>query len=190
MDHYTYVSLVAKAIDAIEKLRMQREAIEAEIMKQEQFIAATANFLPKEERELIVDRLKTIHVLHRVRQSGLTSAVRVVLSSTEAWMTAAQVRDRLISRGFDFSSYSSNPLASVATTLKRMKFEEVETGTTKDGVITYRWKDDEELAKAMAVKQALDDRKKMALSERIVTNQRPKSIHGPIGAILREEVKK
>jgi hypothetical protein len=71
-----------------------------------------------------------------------------------------------------------------------MKFEEVETGSTKDGVIAYRWKDDEELAKAMAVKQALDDRKKMALSERIVTNQRPKSIDGPIGTILREEVKK
>jgi hypothetical protein len=133
MDHYTYVSLVAKAIDAIEKLRMQREAIEAEIMKQEQFIAATANFLPKEERELIVDRLKTIHVLHRVRQSGLTSAVRVVLSSTEAWMTAAQVRDRLMWGGNKFKPVGDLRLSSWDLqfgSLSRALFASLLVGTT------------------------------------------------------------
>ena len=190
IDHYTYISLVTNAIEAIENLRTQREAIDAEIMKQEQFISATATFLPTEERELIVDRLKTIHALHRVHQSGLTEAVRAVLSSTRDWMTAAQVRDHLISRGFDFSFYTSNPLASASTTLKRMKFEEVETGTTNDEVTIYRWKDDERLAKAETLKQALNSKKEMALSERIGTNQLPKSGDGHVEGDLREEMKK
>jgi hypothetical protein len=40
--------------------------------------------------------------------------------------------------GFDFSSYKSSPLASISTTLKRFKPEDVETAEI-DGVAAYRW---------------------------------------------------
>jgi hypothetical protein len=56
------------------------------------------------------------------------------------WLTATNVRDHLVGLGFDFSGYSTNPLASVSTTLRRMKPEEVETTTVDGGVTAYQWK--------------------------------------------------
>jgi hypothetical protein len=72
-------------------------------------------------------------------EAGLTEAIRSVLKKNyRQWLTVTQVRDRLESAGFDFSSYKSSPLASISTTLKRFKAEDVETAEI-DGVAAYRW---------------------------------------------------
>jgi hypothetical protein len=140
MDTMDYFELVTNAFEKVEALQKQRETLDAEIMKLEQFISATANFLPDDQRDLMMKRMQVTQDLQRVRDSGLTEAVRIVLAAAEDWLTVAQVRDRLMTLGFDFSLYSTNPLASISTTLRRMKPEEVETRTTNDGVMAYRWK--------------------------------------------------
>ena len=113
--------------------------MDIEIAKQEQFVYATANFLPDETRQLATEKIRLIQDLTRVRDAGLTDAVRAVLAAEGGWLTATQMRDRLNSYQFDFGSYMTNPLASVSTTLRRMKPEDVEIGT-RDGVTAYRWK--------------------------------------------------
>jgi hypothetical protein len=140
MDTATYVGLLSQAFNRLEELQRQRESLDAEIMKLEQFISATANLLPDDQRDLAMRRMETMRELQRVRDSGLTEAIQIVLKSAGDWLTTAQVRDKLISLGFDFSLYSTNPLSSISTILRRMKSEELETRTTNDGATAYRWK--------------------------------------------------
>lgn len=149
MDTPNYLALVRNAFEKIDELQTRRESLDAEIMKLEQFISATANFLPDDQRELIMDRLQSGQDLQRVRDSGLTESVRTVLAKEADWMTTTQVRDKLIALGFDFSLYTSNALASVSTTLRRLKPEEVQSKSNADGVTVFRWKED--------VKQAWKD---------------------------------
>ncbi len=69
----------------------------------------------------------------------LTECCRDILRQKGDWMTAVQVRDALFAAGFDFSSYTSNPLSSIHTTLKRMVPNELETETRAEGQV-YRSK--------------------------------------------------
>src|SRR5207253_3001518 len=62
---------------------------------------------------------------------------KVLQNAAANWLTAAQVRDRLVNSGFDLTLYASNPLASVSTTLRRMKPQEVESSEI-EGVAAYR----------------------------------------------------
>ncbi len=74
----------------------------------------------------------------KMRESSLKDAIYSVLCSAfPKYLTASDVRDRLRANGFDFSGYSSNELASVSTTLRRFKPEEVEN-TTIEEVAAYR----------------------------------------------------
>jgi hypothetical protein len=158
-DKSEYIALANAAIERIEKLYEQRETIDAEVMKQEQFASAIANFLPDYERSLVIRRIENIQALQRVRDSGLTDSVRIVLGNAEDWLTTTQVRDRLLALGFDFSLYSTNPLASVSTTLRRMKPDDVEMKTNQDGITIYRWKDNRTAKKLAAMQQALANRR-------------------------------
>src|SRR5262249_30273560 len=77
------------------------------------------------------------------QMGGLTEAVKDALklaTISRGFVTATQVRDHLLKAGFDFSRYSSNPLASVNTTLRRFKADEIETSETESGVTCYRWR--------------------------------------------------
>lgn len=134
-----YIALILNAFKKIEELQAKRDKLDAEMVKQEQFISATANFLPDNERDVVMDRMRSGQTLQKIRESGLTDAIRIVLKKATESLTTAQVRDRLIQLGFDFAFYSTNPLASISTTLRRMKDEDVETRITGDGVATYRW---------------------------------------------------
>jgi hypothetical protein len=140
----------------LKRLHDQRLATDGEILKSEQFISATANLLPESDRTLILDALETLQELYRLREVGLTDAIRGILKSSPGqWFTAANVRDRLIALGFDFSGYTANPLASVSTTLRRAKSEEMETTNVDGGVTAYRWNDTaHSTAKMAAMKQA------------------------------------
>jgi hypothetical protein len=148
MDSKHYSALAMDAFAKLEKLQQERESIEAEAMKLEQLIAATANMLPDDTREKVMLRLTTLRELFRRRDVGLTDAIRTILRKAAGdCLTATNVRDRLISFGFDFTDYSTNPLASISTTLRRMKPEEVETTTVDGGVAAYRW-----VSKSLAVR--------------------------------------
>ena len=141
MDASDYLTLVNDAFEKLEKFQRDRESIEAETMKLEQLIAATANMLPDDIKSVVMGRMRNLQKLSQLRDVGLTDAIRAILRQAAGdWLTVTNVRDRLINLGFNFSNYSTNPLASVSTTLRRMKPEEVETATVDGGVAAYRWK--------------------------------------------------
>jgi hypothetical protein len=141
MDDAHYLTLIHDAIAKLEKLQRDRESIEAEVMKLEQLIAAAANMLPDDTKDAAMQWMSNLRELSRLRDVGLTDAIRRVLRQRAGdWLTATNVRDRLFSLGFDFTAYSTNPLASISTTLRRMKPEEVDTTTVDGGVVAYRWK--------------------------------------------------
>jgi hypothetical protein len=68
----------------------------------------------------------------------LTECCRDILRKKQDWMSPVQIREALLAAGFDFSNYTSNPLSSIHTTLKRMVPEELLTETRPDGQV-YRW---------------------------------------------------
>ena len=151
-----YFHLGDEALNKLEGLLRQRESLETEIMKVEQFVAAPANTLSGEHKDALLRRLSLTQELFRLREVGLTDAIRGILriSGTD-WLTVTQVRDRMVSLGFDFSTYSSNPLASVSAVLRRFPPEEVER-TTIDGVAAFRWKEGEaSAAKWAAIQRGL-----------------------------------
>lgn len=69
----------------------------------------------------------------------LSECCRDILRAKKDWMSPVEVREALMAAGFDFSNYTSNPLSSIHTTLKRMVPEELENETRADGQV-YRWK--------------------------------------------------
>jgi hypothetical protein len=69
----------------------------------------------------------------------LSECCRDILRQKEDWMSPVEIREALMAAGFDFSSYTSNPLSSIHTTLKRLVPEELETETRPEGQV-YRWK--------------------------------------------------
>jgi ABC-type transporter Mla subunit MlaD len=77
----------------------------------------------------------------------LSECCRDILRKKGDWMSAVQVREALNAAGFDFSSYTSNPLSSIHTTLKRLAQDELQTTTRAEGQV-YRWNKDEMDARA------------------------------------------
>jgi hypothetical protein len=135
-----YKTILYESLDRYAKLDREREAIEIEIDKLDEFIKATMNLLPEEDRAEFAKLVTAAATIRVNRLSSLTEAIRRILRevSDKRYLTAAEVRDRLVSAGFDFSEYISNPLSSVSTTLRRMKPAEVETAEIQ-GVAGYRW---------------------------------------------------
>jgi hypothetical protein len=119
----------------------EREKLEVEAAKLRQFIMATINMLPDEDRDAFLKAFQSINDSTRASEASLKDACFKILQDARPnWLTAAIVRDRLVGTGFDFSSYMSNPLASVSTTLRRFKPEQVEE-TSLEGATAWRAKD-------------------------------------------------
>ena len=120
-----YVSLIA-----------ERKQTELKLAQKEQFIRATINMLPEEDRECWAVLLEAMSDDEEV---GLSDAIRGVLRATpKKYHTATEVKNALTQGGFDFSRYTSNPLSSVHAALKRLKADEVETEKI-EGVMAWRW---------------------------------------------------
>lgn len=130
-----YKTMLEQSFDDFTRLIKEREELELKIAKLHQFMKATANMLSDEDRVVFiatVDQLAGDAV-------GLTNTVRNALKAAAPnWLTAPDVRDQLLTSGFDFSGYTSNPLASIHAVLKRLKPSDVET-TSIEGVAAYRW---------------------------------------------------
>jgi hypothetical protein len=133
MDYRTL--LEEKFIELGEKLAA-RDGLDLEIAKLHQFVRATLRMLPDQEQDAFERRLDQ----YEFRSVGLTDAVRNALRSApeDAWTTGPALRQRLIESGFDFTGYTSNPLASIHAIAKRFKPSEVKTQII-DGVRAFRW---------------------------------------------------
>jgi len=139
MNEQDYTNALRDAFTKVMTLSTEREQIDIQLAKLKQYIFATINMLPDEKRDEWLQAFEDTGRAVESMTASLTEAIkRVLQDSPKQWLTVAQVRDRLKSRGFDFSLYASNPLSSVSTTLRRMKPREVET-TEIEGVTSYRW---------------------------------------------------
>jgi hypothetical protein len=134
-----YIQIVRDALKRLLAIEQQQEELAVEENKLHHFIAATVPMLPKQARTELSSWLKEEQKRRAAQQESLTQAIRKVLESNpKRWSTVAHVRDLLIQSGFDFSTYTSNPLASVSTTLKRMATKEhVIAEDIVDGVAAY-----------------------------------------------------
>lgn len=138
MNDTDYKTIIKNTLSRLAEIVRQREELDNEGAKLRQFLMATINMLPDEEREGFAQLLDTLARGLQASEEGLKEACLRVLRESKQWLTATQVRDRLRTSGFNFDDYQSNPLASISTTLRRMKPEEVETSEA-DGVAAYRF---------------------------------------------------
>jgi hypothetical protein len=70
----------------------------------------------------------------------LTDCCRDILRQSNRPMSALQVRQSLQAAGFDFSKYTSNPLSSIHTTLKRLAATDAVETLEEGDTTLYRWK--------------------------------------------------
>jgi hypothetical protein len=133
-----FVDGLARSIERFQSLGEQRKQIDVEMAKLRQYMSATIDLLVGETREAwgsIVDSV--VDGSDVLASSTLTEAIKKVLHANfPNWLTVAKARDQLVAGGFDFSSYKSNELASVSTTLRRLK-DEMEVRQA-DGTTEYR----------------------------------------------------
>jgi hypothetical protein len=137
MTEINYNLLLEQAFKDFGQLCRERQETEWKLAQKEQFIRATINMLSDEEKrawEASLDELSSEPVT-------LSDAIRKALQSTpNKFHTATQVRDALAKAKFDFSQYTTNPLSSIHSALKRLKPEEVQTEKI-DGVLAWKWRE-------------------------------------------------
>jgi hypothetical protein len=140
MNDTDYKAVLDTSLEQLGTALQRGRELEVEIDKLKQFIYATMNMLPDEDRACFLTKLDQLAFDEDIRSVGLKEAiVRILSGQPKKWFTATHMRDALLESGFDFRNYTANPLASISTTLKRMKTNEVENATN-EGVAAYRWK--------------------------------------------------
>ena len=142
MNDTDYKALLNDTLRKMMAVREETERLDIEAAKLRQFFFATLNMLPEDDRGTFIEILREVAEGRNIREGSLKDGIVAILrEAAPEYLTVADVRDRLNESGFDFSHYTANPLASVSTTLKRMKPEEVES-TSIEGVTAYRAKPD------------------------------------------------
>jgi hypothetical protein len=142
MNDIDYKAVLNDTLRKITAIREETERLDIEAARLRQLFFAVLNMLPEDERGTFMEILRELAEGMNVREGSLKDAIVAILREvTPKYLTVADVRDRLNESGFDFSHYTANPLASVSTTLKRMKPEEIES-TSIEGVTAYRAKSD------------------------------------------------
>jgi len=142
MNDTDYKAVLTDTLRKMVAVREETERLDMEAAKLRQFFFATLNMLPEDDRAQYIAVFREAGEGLNVREGSLKDAIVAILrEGIPKYLTVADVRDRLNKSGFDFSHYTANPLASVSTTLKRMKPEEVESMNI-EGVTAYRAKTD------------------------------------------------
>jgi hypothetical protein len=129
-----YLKIFTEHLAKLGTLTTQRQDIEREIEKVTQMLSACYNMLSEDQQRTWSDTFTLAIEFQKREEMGLTEAIRNILQSNpRQWFTPIQIRDRLQELGFDFSGYTSNPLSSVHSVLKRFKPEEVRTSDGIEG---------------------------------------------------------
>jgi hypothetical protein len=138
MNETDYKVALSNTLHRLAEIQQERERLDVEASKLRQFFAATLNMLPDENRQSYIEAFAEADKAFANRETGLKDAIRNILKKARPrYLTAVMVRDHLQQSGFDFSGYTSNALASVSTTLRRLKAEEAEV-TSIEGVTAWR----------------------------------------------------
>ena len=122
MTESDYQEVLAKSLQEFRELYQEREVIDAKLVKLRQFISVTLNMVPEKEQPKWTKEIKETIDKLVTRSASLTDSVRRVFEDHPVYgFTASAIRGMLMEAGFDFTSYTSNPLSSISTTLRRME---------------------------------------------------------------------
>jgi hypothetical protein len=139
MTDQDYERLLEETLEKMFRLNERMEQEENELLRLKQFAYATGNMVSDEAKVRISEKYLDLLAKLQGRDSSLTDSIRTALQSVyPKWQTAAKVKALLLERGFDFSSYSSNPLSSISTALRRLKETEQIESHDFDGVAAFR----------------------------------------------------
>lgn len=141
--------------EQVDKLEARAEEVDRKLQGIQQTLQGFSLYANAQEAPTALTKKTTVNLaemLGRIRESmiaveipgpdvakTLSECCRDILRQKGDWMSAIQVRDSLMASGFNFSNYTSNPLSSIHTTLRRLAQEELET-ESRDGSQVYRWK--------------------------------------------------
>ena len=141
MENTNYVKQFEWLLLEIKRLRDERDAINFDFLKVIRLLEVTASMLPDADVDFVQTTDAIMMRLNR-ESIGLTEAVQIVLRRSPGTIFAPpQVRKELERNGFSFVGYRSNPLTSIASTLKRLHGEgTVSLLTSSGGKKGYRWK--------------------------------------------------
>jgi hypothetical protein len=139
MTESEYEKLIRNSLQRFLDLNKKREAIDVELVKLRQFMYATLNMVPDTERERWETDIAAAVRKATANTTSLADSVRRVFEShPNIGYTISGIREALVESGFDFSSYVSNPLSSISTTLRRMADTgELETRDSEAGVLYF-----------------------------------------------------
>jgi hypothetical protein len=132
-----YLQMLRQLVAERDSWQQRREEADRQTLRLYALIRATAKMLPPEQRtegELLLDQIDQ-------RPPGLMTGIRLCLSDPKhGWLTPVEIRNYLFEIRFGLENYTSNPLVSIHTTLKRMVPNEVEVKELPDGGKAYRLK--------------------------------------------------
>lgn len=132
-----FVDGLLKSIERFQFLAEQNKRNTGEMLRLRQYMTATVNLLNEEGREVWETLVDSVLEEADASVATLTEAIKKILQiNYPDFMSVAKVRDELVATGFDFSSYKSNELASVSTTMRRIQ-PELETRDNA-GTAEYR----------------------------------------------------
>jgi hypothetical protein len=129
-----YYATIADSASQLVRLDKERKRIEREAQNHRELIVASIKMLPDEEQGRFLRILGDAVITRKVR---LTDAIREALSTSD-WLTASEVKTRIERRGFDFSAFTTNPVSSIYSILKRDKAVDSQAG--ESGTAVFRLK--------------------------------------------------
>jgi hypothetical protein len=135
MTESDYEQLIRNSLQRFRTLYEKREEIDVELVKLRQFMYATLNMVPdKDKASWEKDIDDAVRKATASAASLADSTRKVFQDDPDCGYTVGGMRHMLLEAGFDFSSYKSNPLSSISTTLRRMvETGELETRETAEG---------------------------------------------------------
>jgi hypothetical protein len=141
-----YKKALHDAREELVKLLGQKEEIDQRVERLRQAVDGLAALCGEEPQNVQPTYLQSeiIRTYENILESitgkpGLTDAIRAALKAFGRPMTPIEVRDGLISLGYDLSVYS-NVLASIHTALKRLhESREITKHADREGKVSYEW---------------------------------------------------
>jgi hypothetical protein len=113
----SYQSAFRQALLELERSLTQKDGLERRISDLKTALPMLAKLARPSKQEMA-----TMAELIGAAETGsisLTRAVRLALAMAQKPLTTVEIRDRLVERGFEFSSYS-NPMAAIHSAVNRM----------------------------------------------------------------------
>ena len=181
-----YLQMLRQLLAERDSWNGKHEEAKRQILCLDALILATEKMLPPEQST----QGELLYVQLDHRPPGLTMGIRLCLSDPRhGWLTPVDIRNYLFEIRFGLENYTSNPLTSIHTTLKRMVSDEVEVKELPSGGKAYRLKHGTALKEArvqvVALQDMLELRDKMEAVFPTVPPKVPRAVKAKSGDVAR-----